>query len=121
MNEPTVEAKQPCRLQRKRTKGFRLQELSREINGLPAVVVSRGTKWGNPFKYTDKEHQFLYYKLWLERRAHILLEEREWIFDNLHSLRGKNLACWCPIRDKNGLYVPCHADILLELANKDEE
>lgn len=27
-------------------------------------------------------------------------------------LRGKNLACWCPL-DK-----PCHADVLLELANK---
>lgn len=26
-------------------------------------------------------------------------------------LRGKNLACWCPL-DK-----PCHADVLLELAN----
>jgi hypothetical protein len=28
-------------------------------------------------------------------------------------LRGKNLACWCPL-DK-----PCHADVLLELANKE--
>jgi hypothetical protein len=26
-------------------------------------------------------------------------------------LRGKNLACWCP------LDAPCHADVLLELAN----
>lgn len=26
------------------------------------------------------------------------------------NLRGKNLACWC----KDG---PCHADVLLELAN----
>lgn len=29
----------------------------------------------------------------------------------LPSLRGKNLACWCAL-DK-----PCHADVLLELAN----
>lgn len=28
-------------------------------------------------------------------------------------LRGKNLACWCPLDH------PCHADVLLELANKD--
>lgn len=27
-------------------------------------------------------------------------------------LRGKNLACWCPLDQ------PCHADVLLELANK---
>lgn len=29
----------------------------------------------------------------------------------LAPLRGKNLACWCP------LDAPCHADVLLELAN----
>ncbi|HEX5183627.1 MAG TPA: DUF4326 domain-containing protein [Allosphingosinicella sp.] len=27
-------------------------------------------------------------------------------------LRGKNLACWCR------LDAPCHADVLLELANR---
>jgi hypothetical protein len=31
--------------------------------------------------------------------------------DALGELRGKNLACWC----KPG--EPCHADVLLELAN----
>ncbi len=30
----------------------------------------------------------------------------------LSELRGKNLACWCPLDQ------PCHADVLLELANK---
>lgn len=29
----------------------------------------------------------------------------------LPELRGKNLACWCPLDS------PCHADVLLELAN----
>lgn len=29
-------------------------------------------------------------------------------------LRGKNLACWCPLDGS-----PCHADVLLELANGD--
>ncbi len=112
----------PVRLQRKRTKGFRLQELSLKTNGLPVIVVSRGTKWGNPFKIGDKKYLKQYYRRWLEgRRAHFLPEIREWILDNLHLLQGKNLACWCPIRDKNGLYVPCHADILLELANKKEQ
>jgi hypothetical protein len=27
-------------------------------------------------------------------------------------LRGKNLACWCPLDQ------PCHADVLLDLANR---
>jgi hypothetical protein len=31
----------------------------------------------------------------------------------LADLRGKNLACWCPLDQ------PCHADVLLELANDD--
>lgn len=31
---------------------------------------------------------------------------------SLEPLRGKNLACWC------ALDRPCHADVLLELANR---
>lgn len=31
----------------------------------------------------------------------------------LHDLRGKNLACWCPLDQ------PCHADVLLDIANKE--
>lgn len=30
---------------------------------------------------------------------------------NVAELRGKDLACWCPLDQ------PCHADVLLELAN----
>ncbi|WP_409029416.1 DUF4326 domain-containing protein [Gracilimonas sediminicola] len=30
---------------------------------------------------------------------------------DLTELRGKNLACWCPLDQ------PCHADVLIELAN----
>ena len=29
-------------------------------------------------------------------------------------LRGKNLACFCPLSE------PCHADVLLEVANEEE-
>ena len=29
-----------------------------------------------------------------------------------HHLRGKNLACWCPFDQ------PCHADVLLKIANE---
>ena len=33
------------------------------------------------------------------------------------ALRGHDLVCWCPLEDANGNPVPCHADVLLELAN----
>jgi len=33
------------------------------------------------------------------------------VLAGLASLRGKNLACWCALDE------PCHADVLLELAN----
>lgn len=33
------------------------------------------------------------------------------IDDVQRELRGKNLACWCPLDQ------PCHADVLLEVAN----
>jgi hypothetical protein len=32
-------------------------------------------------------------------------------------LQGRDLACWCPIVDNDGNRVPCHADVLLEIAN----
>jgi hypothetical protein len=32
----------------------------------------------------------------------------------VRGLRGKNLACWCPLDQ------PCHADVLLELANQED-
>ena len=44
------------------------------------------------------------FKQWLESC-------REGRVSRLQELRGMNLACWCPL-DK-----PCHADVLLELAN----
>ena len=40
----------PVRLQLSRRKGFDLQALSLTTNGLPAVVVARPGKWGNPYK-----------------------------------------------------------------------
>ena len=36
---------------------------------------------------------------------------------DLAELRGKDLARWCPLEDEHGNRVPCHADVLLELAN----
>lgn len=36
----------------------------------------------------------------------------EWSASIRMLLRGKNLACWCPLDE------PCHADILLRIANQ---
>lgn len=39
----------PVRIQLSRKKGFKLQEYSKSVNGLECSVVSRPTKYGNPF------------------------------------------------------------------------
>lgn len=108
----------PVRLQRTRTKGFRLES----PNGLPIVYVGRPTKWGNPFipgkvnpcisgrKVDDLRHAFCLY------RAHAPLNE-QLVEAARAELQGKNLACWCAIHPytEDG---SCHADVLLELANE---
>lgn len=95
-----------------------------------AVRVDRNTKWGNPYRVGGTavihgpggERQVLrhmsaaiavhLYRLWV------------WNWDvadsqheplNPAELRGKDLACWCPLDQ------PCHADVLLELANPSTE
>lgn len=42
-----------------------------------------------------------------------LLVWRNTMLKRLPELRGKNLACWCPLDAKH-----CHADVLLKLANR---
>ncbi len=104
----------PVRMQRKRTKGWRMQAASRAINGLPAKYVGRPSKWGNPFKTGDAEADVAWYRFWIEQPGHA----RGMLYDKLFMLRGHNLVCWCPLLDKEGNPYPCHADLLLDLANK---
>lgn len=35
-------------------------------------------------------------------------------------LAGHDLVCWCPLDDGHGNRVPCHADVLLELAARED-
>ena len=96
----------PVRLQLSRQKGFNLQALSMATNGLPAVNVARPSRWGNPYKVGSDgglDRCLNAYRKMMENNPVIATE-----------LRGKNLACWC----KQGW--PCHADILLEIANAGE-
>ena len=94
----------PKRIQRKRTKGWKMPE--------GAVYVGRPTKWGNPYEITDEQSRAevvdLYRKHWWKKNG-------VWRFDasglDVSELRGKDLMCWCPLDQ------PCHADVLLEMAN----
>ena len=112
--------KTPKRIQRRRTKGYRLPE--------GAVYVGRPTIWGNPFKvvgvgdrWTVVDDNDVDYRVnprgWVckddaARKACCLFRmEIELAKMPVHELRGKDLACWCP------LDAPCHADVLLYLAN----
>lgn len=84
-----------------------------------AVRVDRRTVWGNPFRIGDpdpetgrpmgREDALRRFRealpKWLEERGPDGRPLRD-----LSELRGKDLACWCAP-------LPCHADILLELAN----
>ena len=100
----------PVRLQLSRRAGFNLQQLSCGQNGLPAARVSRPGKWGNPLvvgtpglpNAAEAVKRF---------RLELLLRLSK-DPDLLEPLRKKNLACWCQLGE------PCHADVLLDLANR---
>lgn len=111
------ESGKPVRIQRKRSKGWKLPENT--------VCVSRGTKWGNPFivgKHGDRARCIELFVNLLAGLVCITVDDSctKAQFDLLESvchgelkeLRGKNLACWCRLDE------PCHADVLLEIANR---
>lgn len=113
----------PRRAQLSRKKGWRMPENT--------VSVARPGRWGNPFRILNEEGFPLIVNSsghsmnisgrdddatnWHNCHAQAVALFREQAVDglpNLAPLRGKNLACWC------ALDVPCHADVLLELANE---
>ncbi|MEV6313387.1 DUF4326 domain-containing protein [Streptomyces sp. NPDC051840] len=108
---------QPARIQRRRSKGWRLPE--------NAVIVSRPSRWGNPCKISLMQEMGYHdphaaaaenFSRWLNgSRFDAPTDEadqrRDRILADLHLLRGKNLACTCPA-DRT-----CHADVLLRRAN----
>ncbi|MDR3473884.1 MAG: DUF4326 domain-containing protein [Devosia sp.] len=119
-------ATRPQRITFHRVKGFDLQGTSRALNGLPARMVTRPGKWGNPFEIKDVAQRFGLDAKAAQAKAVAL--HGEWLrgeldppFDPDHApppvadivaeLGGHNLACWC----KQG--EPCHADLLIQLAN----
>lgn len=90
-----------------------------------AVIVARPSKWGNPFRVgisvcagagrdfrmhavVTPEDAVTFFREMLEmdKRNYPGNEEIR------ARLQGHDLACWCPL-DR-----PCHADVLLEIANR---
>lgn len=132
----------PKRIQRRRTKGWRMPE--------GAVSVTRPGKWGNPFivKKNDMGWCVLDGRFEQPYVRHIRPDKRaatqtavnlfsaQMQIDSMlfelpwHELRGKDLACWCRLCDKHkdgkplGVACPdcdlCHADVLLSLSNQED-
>jgi hypothetical protein len=103
-----------------------------------AVIVARPSKWGNEFEvwrirgydwsaevYDGERLQMLVKNFATAAearraaaeayRAVILAGRRQWSLPTVDEVRaalaGRDLACWCPLDQ------PCHADVLLEIAN----
>ena len=107
----------PERIQRKRTRGWRMPENT--------VYVGRPSRWGNEFEVgagvtrqmaveryaLHLSGYFGYLDRALKEAFHPWPVESTEFQDWLAPLKGKNLACWCPEDE------PCHADLLLKLAN----
>lgn len=77
-----------------------------------AVIVARPSKWGNPFKVEGTltpEQAVAHYRHLMTQDTRRAAIDRAII---RAELAGKDLACWC------SLDQPCHADVLLELANR---
>jgi hypothetical protein len=87
------------RVQLRRNKGWRKPD--------GAISVARPHKWGNPFVVgtpgvPDAETAVRLHRQWMPDSD---------LSRELSDLTGHDLMCFCPLDQ------PCHADVLLELAN----
>lgn len=93
----------PVRIRLSRIKGWRIPENT--------VKVDRSTNFGNP--YLPLTHDAAGRQRAVEQFRDYCPPDSLLAEAARRLLRGKNLACWCPLDQ------PCHADVLLELANAD--
>ena len=110
----------PQRIQRRRTTGWRMSA--------GAIYVGRGSRWGNPFRVdglwvlNPTGWPMWVFHTSLDAQRHAVRAFRWQILnhpnitgfgvdDIQRILSGHDLACWCAPDS------PCHADVLLELAN----
>jgi hypothetical protein len=109
--------RRPKRIQLKRTRGWRIGQ---------AHSVARPTRWGNPYRWEDYRTDYPeaddsqlramavsdFRNGIIERRfVHGDVPPYPSIAEIRKHLRGKDLACWCPLDDA------CHGSVLLEVAN----
>ena len=103
------------RIQLSRKKGWRMPPNT--------VKVDRSTNWGNPFVvgiHGTRERCVRLFRFLMTGSICVSFGDHadkqisyyKHVRRNRQYLRGKNLACWCPLDQ------PCHADVLLELANQ---
>lgn len=103
----------PIRIQLSRAKGWRMPPNT--------VKVDRSTRYGNPYRVGEPLMIFggeqVVEVIDAASAEQTVAAFRASANPHRNSLKtllgGKNLACWC----KPG--APCHADVLLELANAD--
>ena len=91
--------KRPRRVQRKRLKGYRLPP--------GTVCVTHETPWGNPHDWEVLGRAEAKRRFEIDMAGDPVYRRRARAV-----LRGKNLACYCPLDQ------PCHADVLLRIANE---
>jgi hypothetical protein len=95
----------PHRIRLSRARGWRKPE--------GVIVVARPTLWGNPYRPGDTtaSRADAVQRYEDDLRAGRL---RFTVDDARERLAGSDLACWC------SLDGPCHADVLLRVANDDQ-
>jgi hypothetical protein len=93
----------PHRVQLSRKKGWRMPPNTE--------YVARPTQWGNPNKVCDTTTANQAVDLYRDQLALSKLRDPAFFAEWIAPLKGKNLACWCKLGE------PCHADVLLDLAN----
>ena len=117
----------PQRLRLFRGRKFDLQKASMALNGLPAIRIDRNSGWENPFLDTPTKAAASFRRWLLGEMSEVelagysgrgrvssgewLANRRQCLLNAMPAIGGKNLACWCDLRD------PCHGDVLLEIAN----
>jgi len=91
-----------------------------------AIYVGRPTRWGNPFRIGEtvagvfiaaadqavSHFEDVLLGEWDDCRGAFPAPDYPSIKQVRAELRGHDLACWCPLDQ------PCHADVLLRLANQ---